>query len=271
MQEDQKASHLEAPAVASAEYDEAYYLNSCIGSDEWRESEGRSAAGIYAGALALAELQPGEQLLDIGTGRGDMLPVAIRAGASSAIGIDYSEAAVRLARRTLEQAGDPPAAKALLADARRIPIEDHSVDLVTMLDVVEHLMGAELKRSLSEAHRALRPGGRIFIHTAPNRWIYTVTYRLQRLIWPRGGSSWPANPRNDHERRLHVNEQSRVSLRRVLLDAGFSDVSVWLGQWVHTDFLPSDNSRRLYRLGSRLPVLRWLTVADLFATGKKPT
>jgi cyclopropane fatty-acyl-phospholipid synthase-like methyltransferase len=38
-----------------------------------------------------------------------------------------------------------------------------------MLDVVEHLTPTELDRTLAQARRILAPGGRLYIHTFPNR------------------------------------------------------------------------------------------------------
>ena len=104
-------------------------------------------------------MKPGWQVLDIGTGRGELVRVALEWGAVEAVGVDYSEAAIELARKTLAQAGNPPGARIELADARRIPVDDDRYDLVTLLDVVEHLTPDELELSLAEARRALRPGG----------------------------------------------------------------------------------------------------------------
>ena len=89
-----------------------------------------------------------------------------------------------------------------------------------MIDVIEHLSAAEQADALREAYRVLRPGGRILIHTMPNRLIYDVTYRVQRSLRPRRWRTWPADPRNatsaDARRRA-----DRRSLRRSLAAAGF--------------------------------------------------
>jgi ubiquinone/menaquinone biosynthesis C-methylase UbiE len=241
-----------------------------MGADEWRESAGRDVARMYASMLDLAGLEPRMRVLDIGTGRGELVRVAIEKGAARAVGVDYSPAAIELANETLRAAGDPPGAEVILADARRIPVEDGRFDLVTMLDVVEHLSPEELQRSLEEAARALTPGGRIFVHTAPTPLIYAVTYRLQRWLRPDRWRRWPADPRNDFEHRMHVNEQRPGSLRRALRRAGFAQVRVWLGQWVYADFVPDLRARRLYHRLARVPSLRRFGVADLFARGSRP-
>ena len=208
---------LAPPVVAAASYDSDYYLHVCGGSEEWRTSDGASMAGIYSGSLREARFQPGEVVVDIGTGRGELLVAAVDAGAMRAVGIEYSEAAVALAEKTLAVHEIPTErGEVIAADARAIPLPDESADLVTMLDVVEHLAAAELAASLLEAHRVLRPGGRILIHTFPTRTLYEVTYRLQRWAVPTRLRRWPRDPRNDWERSMHVNEQTVSALRNGL-------------------------------------------------------
>jgi cyclopropane fatty-acyl-phospholipid synthase-like methyltransferase len=222
---------LPPPAVPPDAYDEHYYRQVCAGADAWRASDGAEADPLYEGALRLAGLRAGEVVVDVGCGRGELVAVAARLGAARAVGIEYAAAAVALARETLAAADARATAEVLEADARALPFETGTIDLVTMLDVVEHLAPAELAAALLEARRVLRPGGRVFIHTMPNALIFRVTYRFQRLLH----RSWPANPRTEHERRMHVNEQTRGSLRRALRHAGFAAPDVWLGQWVRTD------------------------------------
>ena len=262
---------LDDPAVAASEYDTDYYLHSCIGADEWRESGGAEVAGLYPGVLTLAGMERGARVLDIGTGRAELVRVAVEMGAAEAVGVDYSPAAIEMAEETLRAAGNPPGARALLADARRIPVEDGAFDLVTMLDVFEHLTSEELDVSLGEATRALRPGGAIFIHTAPNANVYEITYRLQRRLWPGRGRRWPVDPRNDFERRMHVNEQTMGSLRGVLRRNGFEDARVWLGRWIYTDFVPEERAKRLYHRLARVPLARRFAIMELFARARKPS
>jgi hypothetical protein len=101
----------------------------------------------------------------------------------------------------------------------------------------------------------------------PNRAIYTVTYRVIRAL---RGHAWPADPRNDLERRMHVNEQSLGSLRRSLRSAGFTGVRATLGHQVYDAFLPEPAARTwLHRLAAHRPTAR-LGRADLWAHAVAP-
>lgn len=258
------------PAVSQAEYDRDYFLECCAGADQWRESGGRAPSGLYKGVLEMARLREGETVVDIGTGRGELVAVAVEQGAAQATGVDYSHAAIELARETLSAHDLDERASVVLADAREIPLPDGQADLVTLLDVVEHLTPQELDIALSEALRLLRPGGRVFVHTMPNRLIYDVTYRIQRALWPPRWTRWPAEPRAEVERTMHVNEQTVRSMRGALRRAGFSDVRGHYGQWLHTSFVPSERARRLYPRLARRRLTAPLGACDLFAEAKRP-
>ena len=260
---------LQEPQVPAAEYDRRYFLETCMGAEEWRQSGGERVAGIYPGMLVRAGFESGMRLLDVGAGRGELVRVAAESGAAEAVGIDYSADAVAMAEQTLRASGAGDRARVLPGDARRLDFEAGHFDLVTMLDVVEHLAPGELSQALSEAHRVLRPGGRVFVHTVPNRLVYDVTYRLQRLSRPGRRHSWPIEPRNDYELRMHVNEQRLGALRRALRNAGFAPVRAEFGVWVYTRFVPEERARSLYQRLARLPWLRRFGVIELYAQGTK--
>jgi predicted SAM-dependent methyltransferase len=175
-----------------------------------------------------------------------------------------------MAEKTIATHGVGDRAQVVLADARSVPVESDSADLVTMLDVVEHLAPDELDRSLREAFRILRPGGRIFVHTVPTSTIYNVTYRALRWSSPRRLRQWPANPRNDYELQMHCNEQTLGGMRRSLRRAGFRPVAVELGTWIYTDFVPEERFKRVYHRLARHRLTAPLGVSNLFATAWKP-
>ncbi len=254
------------PTVPAAVYNEAYYRGWCAGYEEWVASDGSGAAGLYPGFLTRADLRPGEVVVDLGTGRGELLAVAVEMGAERAYGIEYSPDAVRMAQQTLQRHGVEDRAQVLLADARSDVLPSGIADLVCLVDVVEHLAPHELDATLRQAHRLLKPGGRVVAHTLPNRLVYDVTYHLLR--WTVGLGRWPKDPRGELEKTMHINEQSLRSLKRVFERAGF-DVEVTLGQWMHTAMVPSARARRIYHLLARMGPLAQLGAGDLWATGRR--
>ena len=257
------------PVVSPDAYDEAYYRTACGGHEEWSASGGAGAAPVYAVTLDRHGFRPGMVLLDIGTGRGEMLAAAVDKGAALALGVEYASAGTALAAQTLAARG-AGRAHVLQADARLLPLPDASVDLVTMLDVIEHLGPAELEAALREAHRVLKPGGQLVAHTFPTSTIYDVTYATLRRVVP-PWRAWPVDPRNDYERLMHVNEQTRRGLRGTLRRAGFADAEVRHGEWLHTDFVPSVRGRQLYRALSRRRLTRGLAIADLWVRAHRST
>jgi ubiquinone/menaquinone biosynthesis C-methylase UbiE len=143
-----------------------------------------------------------------------------------------------------------------------LPFPDASFDVVHAHQLLQHLSAPV--RALSEMRRVLRPGGRLLVHTMPNRTVYDVTYRIQRAVRPDRWRRWPADPRNDEERALHVNEQTARGLHRALESAGFA-ATVRHGDWIHTAHVPDVRAGRLYE---RLAAHRWtraLGAADLWA------
>jgi ubiquinone/menaquinone biosynthesis C-methylase UbiE len=152
-------------------------------------------------------------------------------------------------------------------DIRAVPLPDGCADLVTMLDVVEHLAPAELDAALDEVRRLLRPGGRLLVHTMPNRAIYSVTYRALRATL--GRRRWPADPRNEWEHAMHVNEQTVGSLKRSLRRAGLRDVRVEVGEWLYTDFVPDPRARRVYGALGRVPGLRRVALGNLWGEARR--
>lgn len=261
---------LPEPAVPQDVYTEDYFRHDCMGATAWEASGGVGIDPLYVGYAQQAGVTDGTVLVDLGCGRGEMLVAAVQAGASRAVGVEYADAAVELAKRTLATNGVEDRAELVHGDARSVPVGDGEADVVTMLDVVEHLTPQELDRALREALRILRPGGRILIHTMPNRSIYEITYRLQRLARPSRVRTWPKDPRKPLEVAMHVNEMTVTSLRRALSRAGFPAPQVTLGDWMYTDFVPDQAARRLYhRLAARRLTAR-LGKGDLWARAEKP-
>jgi arsenite methyltransferase len=109
---------------------------------------------------AVAELRPGEVVLDLGSGGGiDVLLSAKRVGPSGlAYGVDMTEEMLELARRNAAEAGVANA-HFLKGEIENVPLPDASVDVVISNCVIN--LSTDKPRVLQEMHRVLRPGGRV--------------------------------------------------------------------------------------------------------------
>jgi arsenite methyltransferase len=112
--------------------------------------------------MALAELRPGEVVLDLGSGGGiDVLLSAQRIGPSgAAFGLDMTNEMLQLAERNRVAAGVENA-RFLKGQMEEIPLPDASVDVVISNCVIN--LAADKDRVLGEAFRVLRPGGRFAV------------------------------------------------------------------------------------------------------------
>ena len=259
---------LPAPAVPASAYTEQYFREVAAGAEDWSE-EATPIGGIYSYVLTkLVLLPPGSLLVDVGCGRGELIALAAEHGVR-AVGVDYAPAAIALAQATLDARRLDGLAEVRQGDARGLPVGDGEADAVCMLDVVEHLLPAELQLALQDARRVLKPGGRLVIHTFPNRLIYEFTYRWQRRLLAGRVRRWPADPRLQWERDMHVNEQTLRGLSRAVEHAGFRERHAWYGDWVYTDFVPSPGAARTYRALARIPGLKGAGRANILLTARR--
>jgi arsenite methyltransferase len=112
--------------------------------------------------VALADLSPGEVVLDLGSGGGiDVLLSARRvAPGGKAYGLDMTDEMLELARRNREEAGVENA-EFLKGEIEAVPLPDAHVDVVISNCVVN--LSTDKPRVISEAFRVLRPGGRFAV------------------------------------------------------------------------------------------------------------
>ena len=259
--------------LPSTLYTEEYFRTACEGYDEFNTTEGEHLSRRLSSAFSLAEVRPGMKVLDVGCGRGEILRHAARLGAD-AFGIDYAEVAVNMSQQVIGTTEGivPGKTGVAQADAKTLPFADESFDRVLLFDVVEHLYPWELHQALLEARRVLKADGRLIIHTAPNVWYDRYAYPVVRLVrrLMGQGAQYPKDPRQflvDVNEHVHVNEQSMMSMRRVLRAAGFSG-KVWLES-------PPQHRREsgvmagLRHIAFDLPPFRWFFEREVFAVAAK--
>src|SRR4051812_36055391 len=119
-------------------------------------------------------LVPAERALDVGVGDGRMAAL-LRAGHLT--GVDTSAVALERARRRL-----PDAELVHVEPDEPLPFEDHSFDLVTCIEALEHIRDVQL--ALSEMRRVLPPAGRLALTPPAASRIGTLIHGLEPPFSP---------------------------------------------------------------------------------------
>jgi SAM-dependent methyltransferase len=131
---------------------------------------------------ALAELKPGETVLDLGSGGGiDVLLSARRvAPTGKAYGLDMTDEMLALARENQRKAGVENV-EFLKGEIENIPMPDNSVDVIISNCVIN--LSGDKDRVLSEAFRVLKPGGRFAVSDVVTRGEVPAVVRRDMLLW----------------------------------------------------------------------------------------
>ena len=131
---------------------------------------------------ALAQLNAGETVLDLGSGGGiDVLLSARRVGsAGKAYGLDMTDEMLALARENQRKAGVENV-EFLKGEIEHIPLPDNSVDVVISNCVIN--LSADKDRVLREAFRVLKPGGRFAVSDVVTRGEVPSDVRQNMLLW----------------------------------------------------------------------------------------
>ncbi|HEX5302492.1 MAG TPA: arsenite methyltransferase [Streptosporangiaceae bacterium] len=137
------------------------------GAPAYPDTSGLPEAAVRASLgcgnpVAVADLQPGETVLDLGSGGGiDVLLSARRVGpAGKAYGLDMTEEMLDLARANARQAGAENV-EFLRGQIEAIPLPDRSVDVIISNCVIN--LSTDRPAVFAESYRVLRPGGRLGI------------------------------------------------------------------------------------------------------------
>jgi len=131
---------------------------------------------------ALAELKPGETVLDLGSGGGiDVLLSAKRVGPTGkAYGLDMTDEMLALARANQRKAGVENV-EFLKGEIENVPLPDNSVDVIISNCVIN--LSADKDRVLQEAFRVLRPGGRFAVSDIVVRGEVPAAIRRSVELW----------------------------------------------------------------------------------------
>jgi SAM-dependent methyltransferase len=167
---------------------------------------------------ALAELNPGERVLDLGSGGGiDVLLSARRVGPTGkAYGLDMTDEMLALANSNKAKSGLTNV-EFLKGQIESIPLPDASVDVIISNCVIN--LSADKDRVIAEAFRVLRPGGRFAVSDIVTRGEIPAEVREHVLLWVG----------------CMAGALDEAEYRGKLSAAGFADVSIEPTRVYHTE------------------------------------
>lgn len=175
----------------------------------------------------LANVQPGETVLDVASGTADLAQAfAKRAGAANVWQTDINEAMLKVGRDRLANEGliTPNA----LADAEKLPFASESFDIVTVAFGLRNMTHKDI--ALAEMTRVLKPGGRLFVlefskvHKSLEKAYDAYSFGLLPKI-----GKWVAKDEASYQYlaesiRMHPDQET---LKRMMSEAGLSNVEYW--------------------------------------------
>jgi ubiquinone/menaquinone biosynthesis methyltransferase len=110
------------------------------------------------GAIKLLGDKAKGDVLDLCAGTLDLTEMLLEGGAKSIVAVDFSEQMLAVGQAKLSEAAP---VRCVLADARSLPLEDHSVDAILCAFGLRNV--PEVEKAIAECARVLRPGGRLVV------------------------------------------------------------------------------------------------------------
>ena len=120
-------------------------------------------------------IKPGDKVLDIGCSTGQLLHFMNHQAEIEGIGVDISIEALKTARLNSSKKFD----FVLCSIEKGLPFEDNSIDVITCMDVIEHLENPSFV--LSEMCRVLKPGGRFLFHLPTSDIFLSLDWCFQKF------------------------------------------------------------------------------------------
>ncbi|MDA3810377.1 MAG: bifunctional demethylmenaquinone methyltransferase/2-methoxy-6-polyprenyl-1,4-benzoquinol methylase UbiE [Spirochaetaceae bacterium] len=175
-------------------------------------------------AVKKAALTRGSKLIDIATGTGDIIFEALKKTEIEAVGLDFAESMLEIARKRDEE----KSAEWIQADALKLPFDDETFDAVTsgyLMRNVDDIPGA-----FNEQFRVLKPGGFVVCldTTPPGKSVLTPFIKIYlKLAIPILGRILAGN-RSAYayltESTVHF--KTADELKKIMIASGFKDINI---------------------------------------------
>lgn len=170
--------------------------------------------------------RPGQRLLDVAGGTGDIaFRFMKRAGHAEAVVLDMTESMLVEGRKRAEASALSDSLDWVVGDAMALPFEDNTFDVYTISFGIRNV--TRIADALSEAHRVLRPGGRLMVlefSQLPNPMMQKMYDMYSFNVIPRMGQAIA----NDYDSYQYLVESIRKfpdqdSFVQMISDAGFAN------------------------------------------------
>lgn len=191
-------------SIRAGYYDEVFHLRKGVQS-AWHHLKFR---------FVRERLPPSGRLLDIGCGPGTFLGTLPEA--YEAVGVDLAPAQITYAERRYGRPGRSFQA----CEPGPLPFADASFDIITLIEVIEHLDTTASAAVLADAYRLLRPGG-VLVVTTPN----------YASLWPL--LEWMVNKVGEVSYEdQHITRLRPDTLATLITQAGFAGATIEAFHWL---------------------------------------
>lgn len=136
--------------------------------------------------LKKLSLQPGERLLDIGSGWGWLILTAAQTYGVNVLGITLSEEQFRATRERINAMGLADKADVMLINYQDLDESKHQFDKIVSVGMFEHVGRENLSKYMEKINRLLAPGGVSLLHTITGTKEKTTNTWLDKYIFPGG-------------------------------------------------------------------------------------
>jgi cyclopropane fatty-acyl-phospholipid synthase-like methyltransferase len=163
--------------ITRAYYDTSYYVRH---ADRLYKNDRFTRVKIKR-VFDLLRPRPHEVILDLGSGVGTIM-IALAKLQVRPVGLDYSKQSLNLAKEYFKNSTAGSGFRGVCCDSRDMGLKNESLDGIAAVDFTEHLDDAFLARTLKEAYRTLKKGGRFIIYTPCRTHLFEILKRHNIIL-----------------------------------------------------------------------------------------